>query len=335
MNPATDTPTPQPGVKYPAHPICLTFPPIPKEDAEEIIDEMRESGVLIEEIVLLMGPKADGTDDMVLDGRHRQDWCFEAGVEPRYRYFGSRDSDGTSPASFAYRVNTHRRQSPDASFRVTMANALQKFWLAENDGKHPDGTQKTKNEAFEHAAKTVGVSETYVRQAATVEEESPEDYERLQKGEAKLTEVAPAAAEKKKARKAAKAETITASNPAADLVRKNTVEAVREVCGDEFADAVAEKRILTTLDELDAFTQLDAKTQSALVPLLTEGTNLKFAQKLLSKEFDERDRIGMLIQRAKANGGKPLKVTVGDFTITVKPAKKEEPGDAPEAPAGE
>lgn len=327
-------PTPTPGVKYPCHPLCLTFPSIPAEEQEEIIETMKEDRILMEDIVLLMGPKADGTDDMVLDGRHRQDWCFESGVTPRYRYFGSLETDGTSPTNFVYWKNTHRRNTVSQSYRSAMANELQKFWLQESEGKHPDGTPKTKGEAITHAAKTVGVSETYIRQAETVEQESPDDYEKLKTGAAELSEVAPPAEKKKAERKkrAPKAEKITASNPAADLVRKNLVEAIRPHCGDEFADKVAGSGSLTTLDEMDAFGLLEVKDQQALVPLLMEGLNLKFARRVLDKAFDEKDRFAMAFLRAKANGGKPLKLQITDaagdkWDVTIKRAKEEPAGE--------
>lgn len=321
-------PTPTPGVKYPASAICLVFPPIPAAESEEIIRTMPENG-LLEDIVLLMGPKGDGTDDAILDGRHRQDWCFEAGVEPRYRYFGSRPEDGTSPTTFAYVKNSHRRQYPSPSVRTAMATELQKFWMAEPvpEGEQPLG----KLEAREKAAAALDVSTSYVRDAEVVLEEDPAAFEDLKTGKKDLAEVAPPA---KAARRARKAGNVTPLNPAADTVRKNLAAAIvadfaSSDAGMALSEAVGTGKALVSLDEMEAFSNLERSEQRAIAPLLTEGLNLKFAQRVLAKEFDDKDKIAMLILRFKANAGKSLKVTVGDYEITVKLAKKDEAPPAP------
>ena len=302
-----------PATPYPPHPISLAFPPIPPDECEDSIQSVRENG-LIEDIVLLEG--------QVLDGRHRQDWCFVAGVEPRYREFGSRPSDGTSPTTFAWTVNTHRRHLPSPSVRAAIAAELQKHWLAEGG---PNGESKSKVEATTTAAAAVGVSVSYVQKAADVQEQNPEDFDKLKTGQATLADVAPAAQKKKRQSKKAAAEALTRANPLADKVRADVANAAKEEHGEEFANAITGNRVLTTLDELNEWSELDPKVQKKLVPLLTEGTALKYSRKVLDKEFDGHDRLSVLVLRAKANAGKPLKVTVDGYEITVKPAKVEPP----------
>jgi hypothetical protein len=279
---------------------------------QNAIEDVRANGQY-EDIVLL--PDEDDDNVLkVLDGRHRQQWCIAADVTPRYRIFGSRDSDGKSPVDFAYSVNTARRHLPDTNVRSAIAAGLQKFWRSEGEGMG-------KTEAIEKAAAAMDVSPSSVRKAVDVLEHGEDgEFEKLQEGSVQLDEAAKKVAPKKKAAaRKVNAAKVTASNPAADGIRRNVAASARVDCGDELADAI-EKGTLETLDDLGAFQEMNETERLAVRPLLLEGINLTFARKLLKKVFDSKDKIGYLLARARAEG-KKFVVEIDGMEITVRKAK--------------
>lgn len=84
----------------PLHDLCTAFPPIDPAAFDELVEDISQSG-LREPIVLL--------DGQVLDGRNRYLACLQAGVEARFREFGSDKGDGTDPVAFVLSKNLRRR----------------------------------------------------------------------------------------------------------------------------------------------------------------------------------------------------------------------------------
>ena len=60
---------------YSLHPICQLFPPLSKEELQELAEDIRIKG-LLHDIILYEGK--------ILDGRNRYLACPMAGVEPRF-----------------------------------------------------------------------------------------------------------------------------------------------------------------------------------------------------------------------------------------------------------
>jgi hypothetical protein len=85
---------------YPAHEFAEIFPFRDGPSLTALRDNIREHGQF-DDIVLL--------DEKVLEGRRRQAAMIGAHLTPRYREFGSRESDGDDPLEFAYAANFHRR----------------------------------------------------------------------------------------------------------------------------------------------------------------------------------------------------------------------------------
>ncbi len=82
------------------HPHAEIFPLHEGQPLWDLSDRIKKNGQR-EPIVTL--------DDMILDGRRRELACFRAGVEPKYRKFGSRKEDGKDPLEFVIDINLHRR----------------------------------------------------------------------------------------------------------------------------------------------------------------------------------------------------------------------------------
>lgn len=106
--------------KFPIHPLSSIFPPASPEELAELVESVKEFG-LRDKIVLL--------DGQVLDGRNRQDACFEAKVPPIYRDYDPA-VDGESIVKFVRDKNLARRQL-NTSQRAVVAVGLEPYFAAE------------------------------------------------------------------------------------------------------------------------------------------------------------------------------------------------------------
>ena len=84
----------------PVHDYAAIFPLTEGQPLWDLSDRIKLNG-LREPIVLL--------DGKILDGRRRELGCLRAGVDPKYRKFGSRKEDGNDPLEFVIDLNLHRR----------------------------------------------------------------------------------------------------------------------------------------------------------------------------------------------------------------------------------
>lgn len=89
---------------YQRHPISGTFEIADRQRLASMADDIRVNG-LRHDIVLYEG--------MILDGWCRYNACLRAKVEPRFREFGSLETDGDDPFLFAWSENGERRHSQD------------------------------------------------------------------------------------------------------------------------------------------------------------------------------------------------------------------------------
>lgn len=96
----------------PAHEYAEIFSLHEGQSLYDLADRIKANG-LREPIVLL--------DGKVLDGRRRERACLRAGVEPRYRDFGSQESDGADPLEFVIDLNLHRRHLGDGERQLAAA----------------------------------------------------------------------------------------------------------------------------------------------------------------------------------------------------------------------
>ncbi len=99
------------------HPLSGIVPLLGGEDFTAFVANIRDNG-LLEPIVL-------HPDGSILDGRNRYHACIEAGVEPRFRTFGDRASDGDDPRAFVISLNIMRRhlsESQRAMIAARLAN---------------------------------------------------------------------------------------------------------------------------------------------------------------------------------------------------------------------
>jgi hypothetical protein len=96
----------------PAHPHADIFALHDGQPLDELAARIRANG-LREPIVLL--------DGRVLDGRRRERACLKAGVEPRYRQFGSEPSDGDDPLEFVIDLNLARRHLGEGERQLAAA----------------------------------------------------------------------------------------------------------------------------------------------------------------------------------------------------------------------
>ena len=153
-----------------AHPLAQLLPDMPAEEYAELVESIRERG--LQEPIWTLGGK-------VLDGRHRDRACAEAGVTPRYREY-----DGPSPAAFVLDANIHRRHL-DAGQRAVIAleflPELEKEAAARKGGDHVSAPSKVRaraqtapKRAAEEAATKTGASPRSVQAAKRVARHAPE-----------------------------------------------------------------------------------------------------------------------------------------------------------------
>jgi N6-adenosine-specific RNA methylase IME4 len=96
------------------HAFANLVPVLTGEKFQGLVENVRANG-LREEVVVHEG--------QILDGRIRYRACIEAGVEPRFRTFGDRASDGEDPRAFVISLNIMRRHLSESQ-RAMMAARL-------------------------------------------------------------------------------------------------------------------------------------------------------------------------------------------------------------------
>jgi hypothetical protein len=185
------------------HPIANSIRMMNTTEYEDLKRDISEQGQLVPAVLL---------DGMLIDGRNRQRACEELGLELRVEEHTAADPD---PKRLVWSYNAARRQITKGQ-RTALASDMANVengsnqWLGPKVGSSQRTTHKPVTQ--QEAAQTFGIDSSQLRKFRMVEDELPEEAERIRKGE---TSVEPAY--KKAAAKRKKAQT-TAAQPAKNVV---------------------------------------------------------------------------------------------------------------------
>ncbi len=103
-------------------------------------------------------------DGKILDGRRRERACNMAGVDPIYREFGSRKTDGDDPLDFVMDLNLHRRHLGEGE-RIIAAG---RYATAKAGKPKPCQADKVSEKTIPEAAERFNISESTVSRAKKV-----------------------------------------------------------------------------------------------------------------------------------------------------------------------
>ncbi len=131
--------------KLEVHPSADIFPMIPKEELQELADDIKANG-LIHPIII--------KDGLLIDGRNRREACRIAGIEPEVQELNGQDINAYIIAS-----NINRRHMTKGQRAMAVAKI------------YPD-TQQGKKTSLK--INEVSVSSGYIRQARTVLKHLPD-----------------------------------------------------------------------------------------------------------------------------------------------------------------
>ena len=140
------------------HPLSAVWGNMPPEQFKELVEDVRERGVL-HPVVVLHGK--------VLDGWHRYRAAKEAGVECSRRLFS--EAIDRDPVSFVICQNAHRRHLT-ASQRAAMVVACTKWRPHGDQGKERSAPSADRRKTAAQMAKEAGVSERTIEEAKTAEQ---------------------------------------------------------------------------------------------------------------------------------------------------------------------
>ncbi|MCA9300447.1 MAG: ParB N-terminal domain-containing protein, partial [Phycisphaerales bacterium] len=171
---------------YDVHPAAAIFPAINGEEFDQLVEDIRERG-LLEPIVL------DG-ENRVLDGRNRLRACQAAGVEPQFTTY-----DGDDPVGFVISMNIRRRQLTASQRAALAAELLPQFedqakdrqrehaGTAPGKGKNTqDKSDLSDGRAIAEAGRVLGVCATYVQKAKRLKMEAPGEFDAARGGSKSL-----------------------------------------------------------------------------------------------------------------------------------------------------
>lgn len=160
---------------HPIHPAATIFPEMSAAEIDALALDIAAHG-LRDPIVIY--------DGQVLDGRHRQRACAEAGVEPRYVEW---DGNGT-PEAFVLSKNLHRRHL-SASQRAMIAARLAN--LPYGIQKKHQTQKRNPSTTLDEAAAIMNVGKTTVTEARVVQVHgTPEQIRAVDNGDVSVTRVA-------------------------------------------------------------------------------------------------------------------------------------------------
>lgn len=154
------------------HPIANAFPLIEGDEFTQLVNDIREHG-LLEPIIAYEG--------LILDGRNRERACMEAGVAPRYRVW---DGEGGSPSAFVWSKNMQRRHLNAAQKAFAAAILLPQLReeAKERQGARtdldnfvPKSERSEPGRAVVQAGRLVGVGKGYVQAARKMLDKAEHD----------------------------------------------------------------------------------------------------------------------------------------------------------------
>jgi hypothetical protein len=298
-------------VKFAPHPLAEIFPRPTAEEQRELTDDIRRHG-LQEPIVLFQGK--------VLDGISRQIGCAVAEREPRYAEFMHlhRDVKEAGPLAYVIGRNLKRRHltpSQRAMIATELIPAMERELRVQRNGEQEadlaDAPKRGRGRppkivsTLKAAAAALGVSPRSVGRAKKLKREKPEKAEEIKQGKVTL-----GGAEKKGA---------VAERRAKD--RADALARVRQVCGDEFADAVERGGRLKNHADLLEFAAQHKPEMVAQQGLIELGWSLRKAQMFKSKVLTKNHTIMDLMNKA-ASSGMSLSIAIDGWRIEINREKK-------------
>lgn len=168
-----------------AHKFAEIFPFRAGDSLTALADSIAKTGQL-EPIVLFEGK--------ILEGRRRQAACIMRGIEPKFRQFGDRDTDGTDALEFSYAVNYHRRDDMTQAEKAIAAQKYATFKFGDNQfsGRHKGGSENSRPAQTQaEAAEKFHTSVDKIKWAKKVMEKgSPALQEAMRLGEVSISDAA-------------------------------------------------------------------------------------------------------------------------------------------------
>lgn len=164
---------------YDIHPYALIFPPMSKQDYDELAEDMRANG-LLDPITLYGG--------QILDGRNRYRACANLSIKPRFVEF---KGDDESALAFVISKNLARRHLNEAQ-RAMVAESLANMKAHENQYTK-DGCANLHNHKVSQsdAAKKLNVSTRSVATARAIKQNAePEVVQAVHDGKISLNSAA-------------------------------------------------------------------------------------------------------------------------------------------------
>ena len=172
----------------PIHPIAQLTPPYSPEQFQKLVEDIKQHGQ-VNPILTLNGE--------ILDGRHRELACFEAGVEPNYQEWTEDRDPAVLKASLELR-RRHLSPSQRAALAATLLLAREKGEAKQAEFA-PVRKARTRTKDKETLADAWGVSHRMVDYALKAAKEAPEELEQVQAGKKKLKKMTKELKSKEKA----------------------------------------------------------------------------------------------------------------------------------------
>jgi len=150
--------------KLDIHPAAALLPIMSDDDLSKLVDDIKQHG-LMEPITVF--------DGKILDGRSRLTACELAGVKPQFMQWNGL---GDIPTRYVIAKNLHRR-----SFQKSQLAALAVELIPIIRDELKQFTIADTLDAY-YLGKLVGVSHNLIFQAKKIQQESPEDFQKIRAG---------------------------------------------------------------------------------------------------------------------------------------------------------
>lgn len=286
------------------HPLALLFPPMKRAELDSLAESIKLSG-LREPIVLL--------EDKILDGLNRYQACNIAAVSPRFREFGDRETDGTSPARFVMDANLQHRFL-DTSQRAAIGVEMLPFFEAEAEGQ---------TDAKDAVATTMNVSKRTLEAAVETKKLDPQGFEQVKRGQKTVATANREAKEKNDSQRTEQLE--ETESKLLEPIRKKHRKEMEKSHGEGFATAFENGVILKTEKQLNDFLAMPKADQKLITHLVVEKWDPNVALKFMHRVITPDDKLKDLVLQA-AGLEKPIKVLVNGWIVTARKAQPNEPG---------
>jgi ParB-like chromosome segregation protein Spo0J len=256
-----------------AHEYAELFPLHEGQTLVDLSEDIKKNGV-IEAIVMYEGK--------ILDGRRRELACESVNVKPRYRAFGSLESDGDDPLAFVWSKNFHRRHLNPNEKALSAAQ-----YVTASAGRPKQSTDESEKKPITRveAAEKFDVSIDALKRARTISEGGSQSLvDAVQKEELSISDAASVAGLPK-----------SIQNKAVSRVRSGDASTVREAArqlSDETSEAALEEEANPTDETIgDQIKRVNAEIES-------------FCRKMLKMFDDECPRDPWIVEEGTIDGAR-------------------------------